>query len=119
MQWVHLSPSICDINNFGIFDDPRKKYFIDVETLYDRYTFHIGLLRSYGHNFKVQTIDEFVKLDVVVIRDGLIARSDGALYYICQYNRYDFDEEIFNSINLEHWLQIKNVIKLCNNKDAP
>ena len=60
-----------------------------------------------------------VKFDGIVIRDGAIGGSDGAFHHRWQYNRSDFDEEISNSINLGRWLQIKCVMKLCNNKDAP
>ena len=45
--------------------------------------------------------------------------SDGAFYCRWQYNGSGFDEEISNSINIGLWLQIKRVIELCNNKDAP
>ena len=84
-----------------------------------RYTFNTGLLGSYDHNFKVPTIAELVKFDGVVIRDGVRGGRNGLLYRIWQYNGSDFDDEISNSINLGHWLQIKLAINLCNNKDAP
>ena len=64
-------------------------------------------------------MDELVKFDGVVIRDGVRGGSDVALYCIWKYYGYDFDEEIPNSINVGRWLQIKWVIKLFNNKDAP
>ena len=98
---------ICDVNNSGIFDDTRQNYFSDVENLSACYTFDIGLLGSYGHKFKVTTIDELVQFDGVVIRDGVRGGSDVALYCIWKYYGYDFDEEISNSINVGRWLQIK------------
>ena len=110
---------IRDFKNSSIVDDSRKNYFSDVENFSNRYTFDIGLLGFYGHNFKVPKIDELVKFDGVVICDGVRGVSDGALYRRFKYNRYDFDEEILNSINLGRWLQIKHVMKFCNNKDAP
>ena len=58
---------------------------------------HLG---SYGHNFKVPTIDELINCDDVVICDGVRGRSDGALYVRFKYNRYGFYEEIPNSINI-------------------
>ena len=110
---------MCDVNNSGIVDYPRENYFSEVKTFYARYAFDIGLLGSYIHNFKVPTIDELVKFDGIFIRDGLIGGSDGALYHICKNDGSDLNEEISNSINFGRWLQIKRVIKLCNNKDAP
>ena len=109
---------IWDIKKSGIVDDPKQNYFIDVETFSACYAFDIGLLVSYEHNFKIPTIYEFVKFDVVVIHDGLRGGSDGTLYNIWQYNTSDFDEEILNSIHPGRCLHIKRVMKLCNNKDA-
>ena len=44
--------------------------------------------------------------------------SDSSLYRRWKYNMSYFNEELLNSINCGRWLQIKRVIKLCNNKDA-
>ena len=101
-----------------IVDDPRQNYFIDVETFSNRYVFDIGFLGSYGHNFKVLTIDELLQINGVVIHDRVREGSDSALYHIWQYNGSYFDEEISNSIDLRSWLHIKLVIKLCNNKNV-
>ena len=60
-----------------------------------------------------------VKFDGVVICHRVRGGSDGAFYCIWQYNGSGFDEEISNSINIGRWSQIKCVMKLCNNKDAP
>ena len=110
---------ICDVNNSGIFDDPRHNYFSNVETFCARYIFGIGLLGSYGHNFKVPKIYELVKFDGVVIYYCLRGGNYGEFYCRWKYNGSGFDKEIPNSINLGRCLQIKCVIKLCNNKDAP
>ena len=45
--------------------------------------------------------------------------SNVALYHRWKNNGSGFDEEIPNSINIGRWLQIKRIIMLCNNKDAP
>ena len=97
-----------------IVDDPRQNYFIDVETFSNRYVFYIGFLGSYGHKFKVPTIDELLQINGVVIHDRVREGSDSALYRIWQYNGSGFDEEISNIINFGRWLQIKLVMKLCN-----
>ena len=83
---------ICDVNNSGIVDDPRKNYFSHVETFSARYAFDIGLLGSYVHNFKVPTIDKLVNFDGVVICDRVRGGRDGALYCRWQCNGSDFDE---------------------------
>ena len=117
--FYHILLPICDVNNSGIVDYPRHKYFSDVENFSARYAFDIGLLGSYGHNFKVSTIGELVKFDVVIIRDGVRGGSNGEFYRRWQYNWSDFDEEIPNIINLGRWLHIKRVIKFYDNKNAP
>ena len=82
--FYHLLLPICDVNNSGVVDDPRKNYFSYVKTISACYAFYIGLLGSYVHNFKVPTIDKLFKFDGVVIRDGLREVSYRALYCRCQ-----------------------------------
>ena len=91
---------IRDVNDSRIDDDPRHNNFSDAENFSACYAFGIGLLGSYGHDFKVPKIGELVKFDGVVIRDGVIGGSNGELYCRWQYNGPDFDDEIPNSINI-------------------
>ena len=110
--FYQLLLQICDVNNYGIVYDTRQNYFSDAETFSACYEFYIGILGSYGHNFKVTNFDELVKFDGVVIHVGVRGLSDGEFYRIWKYNGYGFDEEILNRINIGCWLQIKRVIKL-------
>ena len=119
LLFYQLLLPICDVNNYDIVDDPMQNYFSNVETFSARYAFDIRLLGSYGYNFKVPKITKSVKFDGVVICDGVIVGSNGALYRKWKYNGSYFDGEILNRIHLRRWLQIKRVMKLCNNKDAP
>ena len=82
---------IRDVNDSRIDDDPRHNNFSDAENFSACYAFVIGLLGFYGHNFKVPKIDELVKFDGLVIRDGVRKRSYGALYHSWKYNVSDFD----------------------------
>ena len=98
--FYQLLPLICDVSNSGIVDDPIHNYFSDAETFSACYEFYIGILGSYGHNFKVTNFDELVKFDGVVIHVGVRGVSDGEFYRIWKYNGYGFDEEILNRINI-------------------
>ena len=117
--FYQILPQIFDFNNSRVVDDPRQNYFSDVETFSDCYAFDIGLLGSYSHNFKVSTIYKLVKFYGVFVCDGVRGGRNCAFYRRWGYNGSGFDEEISNSINIGRWSQIKCVMKLCNNKDAP
>jgi hypothetical protein len=110
---------ICDPKCSGIKDDARKPFYSEVERFSNIYAFSIGLGGSYGHTFKTITLDELVRFDgVVVMRDGVGGGSNGALY-----RRWmecaDHNDEIDQSMRHGRWLQIKRVMKLCNNDGVP
>jgi hypothetical protein len=109
---------ICDPKRSGIQDDPRKPFYSEVERFSNIYAFGIGLGGSYGHTFKTITLDELVRYDGVVVRDGVRGGSNGALH-----RRWmecaDHDDEIDQSMRHGRWLQIKRVVKLCNNDGVP
>ena len=110
---------ICDPKRSGIKEDNRKPFYSEVERLSNIYAFSIGLGGSYGHAFKTITLDELVRFDGVVVRDGVRGGSNGALYRRWMENCADHDDEIDQSMRHGRWLQIKRVVKLCNNQAAP
>jgi hypothetical protein len=61
-------------------------------------------------------LDELVHFDGVVVRDGVRGGSNGALYRQRWTEGADQDEFFRESICHCCWLQIKQVMKLCNNK---
>jgi hypothetical protein len=60
-----------------------------------------------------------VRFDGVVVCDGVRGGSNGALYRRWMENCADLDKEIDQSMRHGRWLQIKRVMKLCNNQAAP
>ena len=64
------------------------------------------------------TVPELVYYDGVVVRDGIKGCSNGALYRRWTPGNTNYDEYISSSINNSRWLQIKRVMKLCNNDAA-
>ena len=73
------------------------------------------MVNSYGHIFKPVSIPELVHFDGVVVRDGVLGRSSGALYCRWIPNGSISCELTMNSINYTIWLEIKRVMKLNNN----
>ena len=109
---------MCDPTKSGITADPRKAFYSKVEGFTNSYAYSIGLGGSYGHRFKSVDLHELVHFDGVVVRDGVRGGSNGALYRRWMQGA-DQDELIAESIHHCRWLQIKRVIKLCNNETAP
>jgi hypothetical protein len=109
---------ICDPKRSGIRGDARKPFYSEVERFSNIYAFSIGLGGSYGHTFKTITLDELVHYDGVVVRDGVRGGSNGAVHRRWM-DCADHDDEIDQSMRHGRWLQIKRVIKLCNNDGVP
>jgi hypothetical protein len=109
---------MCDPTKSGITNDPRKGFYSKVEGFTNSYAYSIGLGGSYGHRFKSIDLNELVHFDGVVVRDGVRGGSNGALYRRWMHGA-DQDELIAESMHHCRWLQIKRVIKLCNNETAP
>jgi hypothetical protein len=109
---------MCDPAKSGINADPRKAFYSKVEGFTNSYAYSIGLGGSYGHRFKTVDLHELVHFDGVVVRDGVRGGSNGALYRRWMEGA-DHDELIAESIHYCRWLQIKRVIKLCNNETSP
>jgi hypothetical protein len=78
----------------------------------------LGLDGSYGHHFKHVTAKELVHFFGVVVRDGVHGGSNGALHRQWQSGA-DYDDAIVDSMKYSRWLQIKRVIKLCDNHSSP
>ena len=106
---------MCNPRRSGIDGDPRLPFYSNVEIYSNLYALQIGLGGSYGHSFKMLTLDELVHFDGVVIRDGVRGGSSGAIHRRWMEGRADYNEQIDKVIRHCRWLQIKRVIKLCDN----
>ena len=72
---------VCNPKKSGIKNDPRKGYYDIVENLSNAYAFgELKMGASYGHAFRPISIPELVGFDAVVVRDGVLGGSSGALY---------------------------------------
>lgn len=111
---------ICDPKRSGIKDDPRKAFYSDVTSFTNAYACDEGFISGqYGHQMKPVRFDEIVHFDGVVIRDGVLGGSRGALYRRWMKGCSMYDRVISESLSHTRFLQIKRVLKLCNNNKAP
>jgi hypothetical protein len=109
---------MCDPQMSGIVGDARKAFYSKVETFSNLYALQIKLGGSYGHAFKNVLLDELVRFDGVVVRDGVKGGSNGAIYRRWM-DGADFDPLVAASITHTRWLQIKRVMQLNNNPTSP
>lgn len=85
----------------------------------NQYSYEIGMGGSYGHNMKPISLSELLKFDGAVVQDGVQGGNDGATYQQWLKGCADYDEKLFANMNHSHWLQIKQLYKLCSNLLAP
>jgi hypothetical protein len=71
---------MCDPKMSGIAANPCKPFYSKVEMFSNLYAIQIGLGGSYGHRFKNIVLDELVRFDGLVIRDGVRGGSNGAIH---------------------------------------
>ena len=109
---------LCDPKQSGIRGDPRKGYYTEVTNFSNLYKYQTGAGMTYGHKIEEIKQPEYVRFDGCVVRDGVRGGGDGALYRRWQRGSSSSDDLIQNSMTLERWVQLKRVLKLCNNDTA-
>ena len=117
--FLQLILPICNTEFSGVKDDPRISYYHDVETHTNSTKFASGMGGSYGHNWTPTTSKELVTFDGVLVRDGVLGGTQGALH-----RRWDklgpcYSPEIARMMTLTRFGELKRNIKLCNNDKAP
>jgi hypothetical protein len=109
---------MCSTEKSGIPNDPRKSFYSKVEVYSQKYALDIGLGGSYGHVFKPLTLDELVRFDGVIVRDGVRGGSNGAVHRRWELGA-DHDKHISRSISYSRYLAVRQVIKLNDNSASP
>ena len=111
---------ICSPKKSGIPNDPRTPFYSEATNFTNLYACTIGLLGGqYSHSFKAVKVQELVHFDGVVVRDGALGGSNGALYQRWMTGESMHDPLIQDSITYDRFLQIKRTYKLCNNYAVP
>ena len=113
--FLQLILPICNPALSGIKDDPRMSYYHDAETHTNSTKFVSGLGASYGHNWTPTTTKELINFDGILVRDGVLGGTQGALH-----RRWDgigpcYSPDIVRVMTLTRFGELKRSIKLCNN----
>jgi hypothetical protein len=110
---------ICNMKFSGIKDDPRISYYYDIECHTNANKFASGMGGSYGHTWNPTNSKELTNFDGILVRDGVLGGSQGALYRRWERNGPCFAEDIASTMTLTRFGELKRSIKLCNNDRAP
>jgi len=109
----------CDPAKSGVNGDPRIPYYTDVEKYTNASAALSGQGSSYGHCWKPTSTGELFRFDAILLHDGVLGGSDGALYRRWDKNCITFSKEIAASMTLTRYAEIKMHVKLCVNGIAP
>jgi hypothetical protein len=111
---------ICDPAHSGIPDDPRLPFHTEVLRFSNLCAFQNDLgTGPCGHHFEQLHLEELLRFDGAVVRNGVLGNSDSAFHHRWLKGSSVHDSEMDTAIAHRRWLQIKRVYKLCNNADAP
>ena len=105
----------------GILNDPRSSFFCEEERCTNASKYESGIGGSYGHPWKPVTARELVNFHGIIVRDGVIGSSNGAIHLRWKEGDVCYNEEIANTMTLTRFGEIKRNLKLCINtsKDHP
>ena len=107
---------LCDTKKSGIDGDPRMSYYTDVEKYTNVYMCLQG--QSYGHNCPNTTAMELLHFDAILIYDGVLGGSNGALYKRWEKGGCMYQKDIAKTMTLTRFWQLKSNQKLCINEGS-
>ncbi len=110
---------ICNPQFSGVKDDPRMSYYHDVERFTNGAKYDSGMGASYGHNWNPVNLKELTNWDGILVRDGVLGGTQGAIHRRWEKDGPCFAPEIANVMTLSRHGDIKRSLKLCNNHEAP
>ena len=117
--FLQLILPICCPEYSGIKGDPRISYYHDVERHTNGSKYHTGLGGSYGHSWKAVSLQELTVFDGILVRDGVLGGTQGALHRRWDKQGPCYDSVIASAMTLTRFGEIKRSLKLCNNLEAP
>jgi len=123
LWFFQLLLPIHDMRSNGTVEgDPQKPYHPHVAECTELCAISSKLRGSgRGHRFAETSPAELVKWDGVLIFDGVLEGSKGAMlrrWDCCRDDNGCFNKRIYDSMPVSRWLQIKKCIKLNNNMTA-
>lgn len=87
---------VCNPKKPDVIDDPQIPYYTEVEKFPNMSKGESGIGASYGHMWKVATAAELVHFDGILIIDGVLGGSNGAIHRRFQKNNCCYSKEIDN-----------------------
>jgi hypothetical protein len=90
----------------------RDPYYSEVEWYTAKYTSGISLGGSYSHLFSIPKIDELLKFDMILTRDGRLGGSRGSIHLRWDKDDSLYCERITTSMTHIRFLQLKRTWKL-------
>ncbi len=109
----------CDPSKSGVEDDPRIAYYTEVEKFTNASKFLTGTGVSYGHEWSQTSAAELLCHDGILVQDGVLGGSDGALYQRWDTSSPMYSSLIANSMTLTRYGELKRNKKLCVNISSP
>ena len=106
---------LCDPKMSGIENDKRKAFFTLVAIFTNAYVALSGCGAGYGHRWESVTPQDIVRYFAILIWDGVLGGSHGALYQRWDPNSPKYSPDIVAAMSLSRFGEIKRFIKLCNN----
>ena len=74
---------------------------------------------SYGHSWKPTVASELLKFDGVLVMNGVLGSTTGALYRRWDNKSSCFSEDIYMNMNPSRFKELKEALKLCHNGSEP
>ena len=110
---------ICNPQHSGVKDDPRKSYYHDIEGYTNSSRYHSGMGGSYGHEWNPVNLKELTNWDGILIRDGVLGGTQGAIHRRWDAEGPCYAAEIATAMSLRRFQDMKRSLKLCNNYEVP
>ena len=114
---------IHDPKRTGVENDPRMPFYHNVAKWSNTYASNeLDMGNGYGHDFRNVTIDEMVRWDGVIVLDGAYGGSRGAILRRFDNSREDnlsYCKYTSAAFTKTRFLEVKRVMKLCDNSTAP
>jgi len=121
--FYQLLPPICDTKKQSeVTNDPRKSFYYDVSKYSNLYALsELELGNGYGHHWVNTNPTELLQWDGVTVMDSVRGGSNGGI--LRRFDKRDgntaYDQYIDQAFTKTRWLELKRVVKLCNNNTAP
>ena len=106
---------LCNPTYSGIEKDERTSYYVEAERCTNMSKYETGMGGSYGHQWTATTAKELANFDGILVMDGVLGSSDGALHRRWEIGGSCYNESIAKTMTLTRFGQLKRSFKLCHN----